>query len=213
MMNKNYKRTGIALFVIIIAITGIKLYVNNEMNKVDWNELNKKYQEQERKRNEKIKNEQNIPKEVKLNEIEFKQVNRLYIPLYDYWHSKSETIETSIDLFNVIMSDKEEKGIMSITSQKPHSYIKGLDKLSEYYNEKFIRNLEATGLKLTSKNKETKDFKGVNANYEYFDSKYISTGEENKCLAINFIYQDYVYTIFYVITPEAEQVIKGIELK
>lgn len=213
-MNKTVKRIlGISLLAIIVTVIGLKIYVNNEMDKIDWDELNKKYQEQERQRKEKVKEVQVKPNVVKEKKLLFKQVNRLFVPLYDFWHSKNEVHDTSVELFSVTMSDDEEKGIMSVTSQKPHAYIKGLDKLSDYYNEKFERNLKATGIILTSKNKETKNFKGVNANYEYYDSKYVSTGQENKCVAINFIYKDYIYNIFYVITPEAGQVIKGIELK
>jgi hypothetical protein len=214
-MNKISKRLLIALITIVVAIIGLKIYVNNEMSNIDWDELNEKYQEQEKKRNENVENAQIDNKPSISNTIEksLKPINRLFIPVNDNWYIKNEVHETSIDLFNVMLSDNNDKGIISITSQKPHAYIEGLDKLSEYYNEKFVRNLGATGLKLTSKSKEEKDFKGVNANYEYFDSKYTSTGEENKCVAINFIYKDYAYTIFYVITEEAELVIEGIELK
>jgi len=214
-MNKISKRLLLALIAIVVVIIGLKIYVNNEISNIDWDELNVKYHEQEKKRNENVKNAQIEDKPSISNTIEksLKPINRLFIPMNDNWYIKNEVHETSIDLFNVMLSDNNENGIISITSQKPHSFIEELDKLSEYYNEKFVRNLGATGLMLTSINKEAKDFKGVNANYEYFNSIYTSTGEENKCVAINFIYQNYAYTIFYVITEEAEPVIEDIELK
>ena len=144
---------------------------------------------------------------------DYLSIKELKLPVLDNWKIQTNLNNNSLDIFNAILVHENNGTAISITSQKPHAYIKGLEKLSEYYNEKLVRNLKATEIILTSKKKETKIFKGINANYEYYDSKQTSTGIENEIVSINFIYQNYAYTIFYVTIPEAEQVINGIELK
>ncbi|MEZ4801500.1 MAG: hypothetical protein R2797_01915 [Gelidibacter sp.] len=212
-MNKKSKTISIAILILIVAVIGTKVYVNNRINNVDWKEANKKMLEQDRQKEDSInKIHQDENQNEHQNSNDYKSIGELFVPFNNDWSIQAEVNDPKIGLYYTVLASKKDESMISISSQKPHEYIEGLEKLADYYNEKFVRNLGASGILLKSKYSIDNKFRGIDAIYEFYDATYVETGEINTCIAVNMIYKGNIYTIFYLETPESQKIIGGIYL-
>lgn len=211
-MNKKPKAISVLILIIIATVIGAKIYVNNEMDKIDWIELDKKLKLKDKRKQDSLKQSKLKIHDSQLVDKNYKSVNKLFFPISNDWKIEAEVHETSIDFFNVILTNKNKNSIVSVASQRPHKYITKLDEMAKYYNEKIVRNLKNSGISLISNKVINQKFQNNNANYEYYTAKFEATGEIDEFITINFIYENYVYTISYLNDSESLSIIESVKL-
>jgi len=154
-----------------------------------------------------VKNPDTLSNNNDEEQTEFKIVNNLKVPLYDW---KIEEIDIPEVKVHQVVLQKEDNliAIMSTT----HDYITDLKEYSDYYNEKTVRNMKPTGMILKSEGIEKGQFKNTPSVKENFSAVYEPTGEKMKMSAITIKIKDYFYNIIYTVNTPSQQIIDNIEI-
>jgi hypothetical protein len=139
-------------------------------------------------------------------EENFVKVNDIKMKIFDWTINKDvKTKEINFRQLYLI-NNNDHISVMSTT----HDLIKDIDKFSDYWNEKTVRNMKPYGLIFVSQNKTKIKFKGINAVNEKFIVEYKPTGVKNEMNILTFKLKKYFYSINYYAKPNSEKVINSI---
>lgn len=158
---------------------------------------------------ESLKSQNNNSQNQVLNNVdEAKIVNKLYIPIKG-WNLENTGLSNKYNNGTLLLSNEKEEVFSVICTT--HDYNTEIHDYAKYQNEKFVRNMNSSGIILTPKNIEDIKFNNLDAVKETFNESYKGT-ENSTAISINFKYLGCFYTIEGTESSEFYLLISKIEL-